>query len=115
MANASDTIDTHDERAPLLEANRVRPTSASRSQKLTVMIAASILILAVDFGFYLTAAPQTKIFEDIVCQNYLTTLGNPADTVPTDGICKSEPVQSELALVNGWKETSDVLPGMMTS
>ncbi|RAK73277.1 putative MFS multidrug transporter [Aspergillus fijiensis CBS 313.89] len=115
MADASDTIVTHDERAPLLEANRVRPTSASRSRKLTVMIAASILILAVDFGFYLTAAPQTKIFEDIVCQNYLTTLGNPADTVPTEGICKSEPVQSELALVNGWKETSDVLPGILLS
>ncbi|RAL15484.1 MFS general substrate transporter [Aspergillus homomorphus CBS 101889] len=116
MTTTPDTRgDTQDENAPLLGTDQVPRTSASSSQKLAVMVTASMLILAMDFGFYLTAAPQTKIFEDIVCRNYMAALGNPADAVPTEGVCKSEPVQSELALVNGWKETSDVLPGILLS
>ncbi|GAD97260.1 hypothetical protein PVAR5_5933 [Paecilomyces variotii No. 5] len=106
---------TPDEGAPLLGIDEAQAASASRSQKLTVMIAASTLILAMDFGFYLTAAPQMKIFEDIVCRDYLAALGKAAKTSITEDICKSEPVQSELALVNGWKETSDVLPGILLS
>ncbi|PWY64054.1 MFS general substrate transporter [Aspergillus heteromorphus CBS 117.55] len=122
MATTADTIHIHgddyedegdDENAPLLGTTQVLKPSSSRSQKLTVMIAASTLTLALDIGFYLTAAPQTKIFENIVCQNYLAGLGNPAGMIPPEGICKSEPVQSELALVNGWKDTSEFLPGIL--
>ncbi|KAJ5938157.1 MFS general substrate transporter [Penicillium verhagenii] len=79
------------------------------------MIASTALILAVDFGFYLTIAPQTKIFENIICRNYLTAQGEPAGTILTDSVCKSEPVQVELALVNGWKETADIVPGILLS
>lgn len=113
MTTVPGTIDTHDEDTPLLGTEDAQTTSTSRSQKLTVMIAASTLILAMDFGFYLTAAPQIKIFESIVCHDYLAVIGKPPGTTLTEDICKSEPVQSELALVNGWKDTSDVLPGMM--
>ncbi|OJJ47370.1 hypothetical protein ASPZODRAFT_65203 [Penicilliopsis zonata CBS 506.65] len=102
---------SNDEIAPLLGTN----ASASRSRKLLVMIGGSILILAMDFGFFLTVAPQTKIFEDIICRDYLAALGNRTDTIPLEGVCKSGPVQSELALVNGWKETADVLPGILLS
>ncbi|KAJ9244771.1 hypothetical protein DTO169E5_1592 [Paecilomyces variotii] len=115
MTTVPGTIDTHDEDTPLLGTEDAQTKSTSRSQKLTVMIAASTLILAMDFGFYLTAAPQIKIFESIVCHNYLAVIGKPPGTTLTEDICKSEPVQSELALVNGWKDTSDVLPGILFS
>lgn len=115
MTITTDTIGTPDEGAPLLGTEEAQAAATSRSQKLTVMIAASTLILAMDFGFYLTAAPQMKIFEDIVCRNYLVALGKQADITIAKDTCKSEPVQSELALVNGWKETSDILPGMEIS
>lgn len=107
--------DTHNEHSPLLGTDHVSDPLASASRKRIVMIAASTLVLACDFGFYLTTAPQTEIFQDIICRNYMATLGKSSDTIPTEAICKSEPVQSELALVNGWKETSDVLPGMSIS
>ncbi|KAL1869217.1 hypothetical protein Plec18167_007883 [Paecilomyces lecythidis] len=115
MTITTDTIGTPDEGAPLLGTEEAQAAATSRSQKLTVMIAASTLILAMDFGFYLTAAPQMQIFEDIVCRNYLAALGKQADITIAKDTCKSEPVQSELALVNGWKETSDVLPGILLS
>ncbi|PLB39661.1 putative MFS multidrug transporter [Aspergillus candidus] len=105
--------DTHNEHSPLLGTDHVSDPLASASRKRIVMIAASTLVLACDFGFYLTTAPQTEIFQDIICRNYMATLGKSSDTIPTEAICKSEPVQSELALVNGWKETSDVLPGIL--
>ncbi|PLN79614.1 MFS general substrate transporter [Aspergillus taichungensis] len=100
------------EHTPLLGTDQGPSPSTSRSQKRTVMIAASMLILACDFGFYLTTAPQTEIFQDIICRNYMATMERSPDKIP-EVICKSEPVQSELALVNGWKETSDVLPGIL--
>ncbi|KAJ5915558.1 MFS general substrate transporter [Penicillium verhagenii] len=112
MATPADTMNPDNEAAPLLGAKKA---PASRSQKLTVMIATTALILAIDFGFYLTTAPQTKVFENIICRNYLNAQGQPAGTILTDGVCKSEPVQVELALVNGWKETSDIVPGILLS
>ncbi|KAJ5108505.1 MFS general substrate transporter [Penicillium angulare] len=108
-------MDPHDENQPLLGSSEARPTPSSKSQKFHVMFAAITLILAVDFGFYLTTAPQTKVFESIVCQNYISGLPKHEITIPTEDICKSGPVQSELALVNGWKDTSDVLPGIILS
>ena len=110
--NTMSSPNTDNEHTPLLGTDQGPSPSTSRSRKRTVMIAASALILACDFGFYLTAAPQTEIFQDIICRNYMATLGGSPDRIPPEVICKSEPVQSELALVNGWKETSDVLPGM---
>ncbi|KAJ5720497.1 MFS general substrate transporter [Penicillium malachiteum] len=112
-------MNAHDEYQLLLgtgtspESDQMEPTS--KSQKLTVMIAACTLVLAMDFGFYLTAAPQTEVFENIICQNYMAALGEHADKTSTEDICKSKPVQSELALVNGWKDTSDVLAGILLS
>ncbi|KAJ5702176.1 MFS general substrate transporter [Penicillium malachiteum] len=102
-------MDTHDENQHLLGTGPVQMEPTQKSQELTVMLAVSALILAVDFAFFIDAAPQTEIFQDIICQNYLTASGNHTDKIPTEGICKSTPVQSELALVNGWKDTSDVL------
>ncbi|KAJ5280424.1 MFS general substrate transporter [Penicillium angulare] len=104
------TMDTHGENRPLLGSSEVQPTPTSKSQKLTVMIATITLILAIDFGFFLTVAPQTKVFESIVCQNYIAGLPKNMGKTLAEDICKSELVQSELALVNGWKDTSDVLP-----
>ncbi|PYH87449.1 MFS general substrate transporter [Aspergillus ellipticus CBS 707.79] len=62
MTTTADTIDdVHDETAPLLGTGRDQvQTGSSRSRKLNVMLAATTLILAVDFGFYLTTAPQTR-------------------------------------------------------
>jgi hypothetical protein len=78
------------------------------------MLIAAFLMFSVNFGHFIGTAPQLKIFEDIICENYKRSLDQQAPYANTDfdgSICKSEPVQSELALISGWKNTLDVLPG----
>lgn len=106
------------ETTPLVASNvpstPARPTkdeAAIASRKLLVLLIASILVLTADFGNYLSIAPQTQVFERIICRNYYPTL----NAGPDETICKSEPVQSELALVNGWKDMFDMIPGILLS
>ncbi|KAJ5676528.1 uncharacterized protein N7477_002161 [Penicillium maclennaniae] len=106
-------VAAHGETEPLL-ANTIRDVRVprtSRSRKLLVFLVCSVLILAVDFGFFMAAAPQTAVFEEIICRNHGL---QPRSSNGTSGgldPCKSELVQGELALVLGYKDTFDTLPG----
>ncbi|KKK16935.1 hypothetical protein ARAM_003759 [Aspergillus rambellii] len=118
MTDPTHELRTQDENTPLLSSGDTPPASIlgpKKPGKLRVLVITSILVLAVDFGLYLTIVPQTDIFENIICRNYLANTNQPTPAVPPVNLCKSEPVQSELALVNGWKETFDVLPGIVLS
>jgi MFS family permease len=100
------------ETEPLL-ANTVRDVPQSQSlnsKKLVVSIICATMLLATDFGFFMAQAPQTAIFEEIICRNHGL---RSRDAATIDGVdpCKSELVQGELALILGWKDTFDVLPG----
>lgn len=111
----SNIASDHDEAEPLLagDSTRPRPSKPARSKKLLVLIVCSIVILSWDFGFYLSAAPQIQIFEQIICQKYQADLRQTANATQIelqDDPCKSEAVQGELALVNGYKESFDMLP-----
>lgn len=107
MADALETV-------PLL-ANTIRDvpvrSPSSSSKKLLVLVVCSIIIMSVDFGFFMAQAPQTAIFEEIICRNH--GLQSRTANGTSDGIdpCKSELVQGELALILGYKETFEVLPG----
>jgi hypothetical protein len=80
-----------------------------------------IFVLAADFGNDMSLAPQTAIFEQIICRNQgllssgggTPSSGNP----PVNGSdpCKSEVVQAELALVLGYKDMFEVLPSILLS
>lgn len=102
---------SRDETEPLLgSADNARGRSAA-SKKMLILVVCSIFVLALDFGFYLGTAPQTQIFEQIICRKYQ------ADLQRTGGIthgdpCKSEAVQGELALVIGLKDTFEGIPSM---
>ncbi|CAI7599947.1 unnamed protein product [Penicillium glandicola] len=66
----------------------------------------------------MSTAPQVAVYEDIICRNYRATLhgtGNTTLTPPESNPCKSEAVQGELALVIGYQNTFDVLPGLVLS
>jgi hypothetical protein len=107
MADALETV-------PLL-ANTIRDVPArspsSSSKKFLVLVVCSVVLLSVEFGFFMAQAPQTAIFEEIICRNH--GLRSRTANGPSDGTdpCKSELVQGELALILGYKETFDVLPG----
>jgi hypothetical protein len=80
------------------------------------MVIGVIMMLTINFGSYLGLPPQIQVFEDIICRSYRQknfnhTSRNATAILPlNDDICKSAPVQSELALVSGWKDTFEILP-----
>lgn len=86
------------------------------SKKLLILTACAAFVLAADFGFYLAVAPQTAVFEDIICRNFqagnLNNNDNATNSIPDGNPCKSEAVQGELALVLGYKDMFDMLPGV---
>ena len=115
-ADATDTMsDAQQATEPLLP----HATSARKSKKVVVFVVCAVLLLAVDFGFYMSNAPQLAVFEDIICRNYKETLHRTGDALTPSLVegnpCKSEAVQGELALVIGYKDTFDVLPGMSSN
>lgn len=105
-----------DESRPLLDSEFDSPPTPSSSSSVPssktwlVLIIISVLALTVDLGFYLTTAPQLEIFQDIICKNYYAR----ADGFDEDR-CKSDAVQSELALVSGWLDTFNTLPSVLLS
>jgi hypothetical protein len=54
---------------------------------------------------------QTAILQDIVCAKYYAS-STPPSLPPRRGECKIEPVQSEVAHINAWKDVFEALPGM---
>jgi hypothetical protein len=86
-----------------------------------ILLMCGIFVLAVDFGNDMSLAPQTAIFEQIICRNLgLLSSGAeapPSGNPPVNGSdpCKSEAVQAELALVLGYKDMFEVLPSIVLS
>ncbi|KAJ5131395.1 uncharacterized protein N7515_007434, partial [Penicillium bovifimosum] len=110
---AIDTMPAETE--PLLgSGTTARP--ARHPKKLLICILCAIFLLSADFGFFMSTAPQVAVYEEIICRNYQANLhkaGN--ETLGDSNPCKSEAVQGELALVIGYQNTLDVLPGMALS
>ena len=120
------TVETRfsaDETAPLLsptpKSDIENEQHDNKRKKFLILAACGVFILAADFGFYMSTAPQTSIFEQIICRNYLANLQNTPETSRLDLLaedpCKSEFVQGELAVVNGYKETFNILPSILLS
>lgn len=110
-----DRIDDVEAESLLTDSSECRSPNASTSKRLSILIVCGILVLAADFGFYLSQAPQTALFEQIICRTHgIQSRGavNATADIPNEGDpCKSEVVQGELALVLGYKDTFEVLPG----
>lgn len=116
-----------DEAAPLLSptpnsdaaATQEQQQSSKQAKKLLILVACGFFVLAADFGFFMSQAPQTTIFEQIICRNYLLHSRDDVNTDLYDSSardpCKSEIVQGELAIINGYKDTFDVLPSIILS
>lgn len=101
------------ETEPLLGSHTSPP--ARHPKKFLISILCAIFLLAADFGFFMSSAPQLAVYQDIICRNYQANLhkaGNETLGPPGSNPCKSEAVQGELALVIGYQNTFDVLPGM---
>ncbi|KAL4867040.1 hypothetical protein BDV12DRAFT_172074 [Aspergillus spectabilis] len=65
------------------------------------------VVVTLDFGASLSIAPQTQILENIICHNLHPNVA------ASSSLCKDIDVRSELALITGWKETFDQIPGII--
>ncbi|KAJ5158044.1 Major facilitator superfamily domain general substrate transporter, partial [Penicillium coprophilum] len=73
-----------------------------------LLILVCISVVAADFGNYLGYAPHIEILESIICRQ-----AGSGNSFGIDDKCKSPLVQGELALINGWKDTFDQVPGIL--
>ncbi|KAL4935447.1 major facilitator superfamily domain-containing protein [Aspergillus oleicola] len=101
------------ETTPLLPP-QPQPAQASTTHPLRhnahkILLLVFMVAITIDFGDCLSTTPRTQILENIICHNFhpdTATTSNPSQ-------CKDADVQSELALINGWKDTFDQLPGII--
>ncbi|KAH6647203.1 major facilitator superfamily domain-containing protein [Truncatella angustata] len=82
------------------------PDATVSSDSSRVLIQICIVTLLFDFTQYSVYAPLTEVFEEIICNNFY-----PAGSLQRD--CKSIPVQSELALVKGYKDAFNQIPSIV--
>jgi MFS family permease len=110
-----------DESTPLIQVES-RPTSLEpqkwfhqKSWIFTVGLCIA-LITIVDLGSYLFLAPQTRLYEDIACTRYYLvhdpSLIGIHGHVPEE-LCKVDDVQNKIALIFGWQEVWDAIPGIL--
>jgi hypothetical protein len=85
------------------EDQTVWPSGVPTAFTITLVI--SLLTLVVEVVDRAPMASRMVIFEDIICRNHYGLWEGGL------GDCKIQPVQNELALVTGWKETFDNIPG----
>ncbi|MCJ1306349.1 hypothetical protein MMC08_009169, partial [Hypocenomyce scalaris] len=98
-----------------------RPQHAIRIYWLPVILCTMILML-IDVGSFLAAAPQLRLFESIICRQYYDTHapallpqnGNvPGNSMVPEKLCKITPVQDAVAQLNGWQALFDNIPGLL--
>ncbi|OGE54468.1 hypothetical protein PENARI_c006G08958 [Penicillium arizonense] len=109
--SASSPPEELDERAPLLgalEAGRDNQPKITSLPRRRLLLLVCLSVVAADFGNYLGYAPHIGILESIICRQ-----ARGSNLLLVDDNCKSPQVQRELALINGWKDTFDQLPGIL--
>jgi hypothetical protein len=130
LSQEIDTDDTPSDRQPLLQGDQQQgcnhastetpaPAGFTRNALLTVVTVSAILFI-LEVGNYMSMAPQRAIFEQIVCEGYYFAANGETPAADRnllsggdaiDERCKIEPVQSEVAFVNGWLDTFQMIPG----
>jgi hypothetical protein len=76
---------------------------------LRVVTAISLLVFALEVSSAIADAPQTQILEGIVCEKHYAT--SSWNNGISDERCKIEAIQTEVAMLIGWKNTFEMLPG----
>lgn len=100
------------------EALPLPPPPAVKQHKPWVFLVSLIyvLIAMVDVGAFLADAPKTRVFESNLCLHYYETHDpskiGPDGAVP-EKLCKIDPVQQKMAMIFGWQDTFDAIPGLI--
>ncbi|KAF4506574.1 hypothetical protein G6O67_006643 [Ophiocordyceps sinensis] len=77
-------------------------------------VAIIFLMLIIDgLGFAVALAPQTRLFEDIVCRQYYSRNAGDALGLAREDGCKISAVQDVVAQLFGWQTFFDGIPGLV--
>ena len=105
-------------RTPLLsdfpEAQEVDPSPNSLFSSCYVLGLVLTIVFAADLAGNISKAPLLQVYESIICAKHYANAE--ASLVQGNGqvlepYCKIGPVQEELALLRGWQDFFDYLPG----
>jgi MFS family permease len=81
-----------------------------------LVVLALLLVAIIDVGAYLGEPPKTRIYETNICLSYCRThdasVIGPDGTIP-EKLCKIDAVQQKLAMIFGWQDTFDAIPGIL--
>jgi MFS family permease len=75
-----------------------------------------LLVAIIDIGAFLGEPPKTRIYEANICLSYYrehdpSAIG-PDGHIP-ESLCKIDAVQQKLAVIFGWADTFDAIPGIL--
>ncbi|KAK2810690.1 hypothetical protein FQN50_002733 [Emmonsiellopsis sp. PD_5] len=121
MEDHDTTRERDDETRPLLAAepspSQTRPRRF-REKPVVLVFLCLLLIFCIDFGSYMSLAPQTRIYESIACRNYYEShdpgWNQSVAEIPEEQ-CKIAPVQGEVAFVQGMQGSFDAIPSIFLS
>ncbi|KAH3962365.1 hypothetical protein HBI46_046670 [Parastagonospora nodorum] len=83
---------------------------------VSLVVLALLLVTIIDVGAFLAEPPKTRIYETNICLAYYREHDNSA--IGADGripeqLCKIDEVQQKLAMIFGWQDTFDAIPGIL--
>ena len=91
------------------------PTSRTQRSKYYVLGLVLTIVFAADLAGSISKAPLTRVYESIICNAHYKT-ADPSlikNGQVEERYCKVAQVQEELALLRGWHDFFDYLPGML--
>jgi len=83
---------------------------------VSLVVLALLLVTIIDVGDFLAEPPKTRIYETNICLAYYRE--HDASAIGADGripeqLCKIDEVQQKLAMIFGWQDTFDAIPGIL--
>lgn len=76
----------------------------------------NLLFFLNGLGYFVSVAPQTQLFENLICDAYYqssTPQSLPTQTKPSRDPCKVPAVQESLAMIFGFQTFFDGIPGLL--
>lgn len=111
-----------EEGAPLLSPTasevQIVPSLPPRKKKPWLLLVALIFLLVaiVDVGAFLAEAPRTRVYEANLCLHYYQK-HDPSkirsDDTVDEKLCKEDKIQQKMAMIFGWQDMFDAIPGIL--
>lgn len=92
------------------------PPQPRKKPWITLVVLGLLLITIVDVGAFLADPPRTRIFEANICLSYYREHDPSvisADGTILESLCKIDAVQKKLAMIFGFQDLFDALPGIL--